>query len=379
MSPYVFRTTVAFVLLLVAPPIWAQTAKGRLAGTVHSQQADIPLPYAVVSIPDQSIERFTDASGRFTLTGIAPGRHDVLIRRIGFSPWRGKVSIVADSATSLDVRLEQLPQRLAAVAVLALSNCRNPGPPDPLLQQETSSLVSQLRENADRYRLLAEQYPFAYSQLRALGELRDSVFVMQRVDTSIVLSTARVVYRPGSLVTRTRTKERGDEYTMAIPTLVELTDDAFIRAHCFGYGGTVRVGSETWVRVNMRAADKLKSPDVHGSFFLDSASSQLRRMDLDMSRPDLLPAQLQRVEAVHVVTSFREIGSGLSVIESVCAVNQLHTPPGADPVGSPAELQQLLAYRFETPPPDVARERGFVSPSWIAGARLKRDVVWCEP
>ena len=365
--------------LLVAPSTTAaQAFTGRLTGTVRGAQADAALPYAVVSLPALSIERFTDATGRFSLGALRGGLYDVTIRRIGFTPWRGKVRIVADSTTTIDVRLDQLPQRLAAVAVVALARCPNPGPPDPVLQGETSSLVAQLRENADRYRLLVEQYPFAYSQTRALGELRDTTFTMLRVDTTIVQSILRVAYRPGNLVTRTTTKERGDEYTMAIPTLVELSDDAFIRTHCFGYGGTLRVGEETWVRVNMRAADKLRSPDVHGAFFLDSATSQLRRMDLDMSRPDLLPAPLQRVEAVHVVTSFRDIASGVSVIASVCAVNQLHTPPGADPLPAPAELQQLLAYRFETPPPDVPRAQRFITPLWIPGAKLKRDIVWCE-
>ena len=223
MSPHVFRPAFALVLLLFAPPLLAQNPKGRLTGTVPAQQADAPLPYAVVSISDLVIERFTDASGRFAISGISPGTHKVLIRRIGFAPWRGNVTVVADGATVLDVRLDQLPQRLAAVAIVALSRCRNPGPPDPVLQTETSSLVSQLRENADRYRLLAEQYPFAYSQLRALGDLRESTFAVQRVDTSLVLSSARVAYRPGSLVIRTTTKDRGDEFSMAIPTLLELT------------------------------------------------------------------------------------------------------------------------------------------------------------
>ena len=379
MPPHAFvRIVLTCALLLSTRPLAAQTSTGRLTGTVRAAQSDATLPYAVINLPELSIERFTDGSGRYSLRALRSGTWDVMIRRIGFAPWRGKVTIVADSTATLDVSLEQLPQRLATVAVRDLARCQNPGAPDPVLQQETSSLVSQLRENADRYRLLAVQYPFSYLQTRGLGELRDSTFVMQRVDTAIVQSITRVAYRPGNLVTRTTTKERGDEYTMAIPTLVELSDDAFIRVHCFGYGGTVKAGTETWVRVNMRAADKLRHPDVHGAFFLDSATSQLRRMDLDMSRPDLLPTPLQRVEAVHVVTSFRDIASGLSVIESVCAVNQLHTPPGADPLPAPAELQQLLAYRFETPPPDVPRARGFLSPPWVAGAKFKRDVVWCE-
>jgi hypothetical protein len=358
--------------------ILAQGSTGTLNGVVQAAQADAPLPFAVVSIPALHIERFTDATGHFTISGLPVGAHDVVVRRIGFVPWRSRVQIRADSATSVSARLDQLPQLLSTVAVTDLARCPNPGAPDPVLQKETFSLVSQLRENADRYRLLAEQYPFGYAQTRWLGELSDTVFMVQKIDTTIVQSLTRVVYRPGRLVTRTKSKQRGDEYTMAIPTLIELTDEAFIRAHCFGYGGTVRAGSETWVRVNMRAADKLESPDVHGSFFLDSATSQLRRMDLDMSRPDLLPSQLQRVDAVHVVTSFRDIASGLSVIESVCAVNQLRTPPGADPLPSPAELQQLLNYRFETPPPGVPRAGVLRPPMWTVGMKLKRDAVWCE-
>ncbi len=372
--------TIAASLLTVAAltSADAQSRTGRLDGSVHAAQSDAPLPYAVVKIPALSLERFTDATGRFALVGLPAGTHDVMIRRIGFSPWRGSVRIVADSTVRLDVRLEHLPQRLAAVAVRDMARCRNPGAPDPVLQQEVFSLVAQLRENADRYRLLADQYPFAYSQMRGLGELRDTVFVVQRVDTTIVESVTRVMYKPGKLITRTTSKERGDEFTMAIPTLIELSDDAFIKVHCFGYGGTIQVGKETWVRVNMRAADKLNAPDVHGAFFLDSASSQLRRMDLDMSRPDLLPSPLQRVDAVHVVTSFRDIASGLSVIESVCAVNQLRRPPGADELPAPAELQQLLAYRFRTPPPDVPNMQAFIPPIWVAGAHLNRGTVWCE-
>ena len=369
----------ACATILTAPStLLAQRATGRLTGTVHAAQTDAPLSYAVISIPELSVERFTSALGQFTLGALRTGTHAITIRRIGFTPWRGTVSIVADSTSTLNVQLEQLPQRLAAVAVRALASCKNPGRPDPVLQSETSSLVAQLRENADRYRLLAEQYPFSYSQTRALGELRESTFTLQRVDTVIVQSNMRVAYRPGNLVTRSTSKERGEEYTMAIPTLIELTDDLFIRTHCFGYGGAIRVGSETWVRVNMRAADKLKTPDVHGAFFLDSATSQLRRMDLDMSRPDLLPPQLQRVEAVHVVTSFRDIADGLSVIEAVCALNQMHTPLGADLVPAPAELQQLLGYRFQTPPPDVPRARAFIAPPWVPGATLNRALIWCE-
>ena len=85
-----------------------------------------------------------------------------------------------------------------------------------------------------------------------------------------------------------------------------------------------------------------------------------------------------RCESTYARRTSGDIACGLPVIESAGAVNQLHTPPGADPPPASAELQQLLAYRFEPLPPDVPRARGFLSPPWMAGTTLKRVVVWCE-
>jgi hypothetical protein len=371
---------VSLMFILHAFTASAQSASGRLEGVVRAAETDATLPYAVVSIPALKIERFADASGRFALGAVPAGKQDVVVRRIGFTPWRGAVQVIADSTTTLSIRLDQLPQRLDAVAVRAMARCEHPGPPDPALQREVSSLVAQLRENADRYRLLAQHYPFTYSQTRWLGEIRDSVFLVQRIDSTLLTSIARAQYKPGKLVERTRVRGREDEFTMAIPTLLDLSDDAFIGSHCFGYGGTLRVGAESWVRINMRAADRLKSPDVDGAFLLDSATSQLRRMELEMSKPERLPYQLRRVEGVHVTTTFREIAAGLSVIESVCAVNSLRAPLGTDPLPAPSELQQLRAYLFNgPPPPDVARSASFRNPTWTVGTTLRRDAVWCQP
>ena len=366
------------MLATPALAVSAQSATGRLDGVVRAAETDATLPYAVVSVPALKIERFADASGRFALGGMPTGRQEVVVRRIGFTPWRGAVQIGADSTSTLTVRLAHLPQRLDAVEVRAMTGCRDPGSPDPHLQREVSSLVAQLRENADRYRLLAEQYPFTFSQTRWLGDIRDSLFVIQRIDSTLLASSARAHYRPGNLVQRIRRRGAEDEFTMDIPTLLDVTDDAFIGSHCFGYGGTLRVAREAWVRINMRSADRLGSPDVHGAFFLDSATSQLRRMELELSKPERLPSALQRIEGVYVTTTFREIAAGLSVIESVCAVNTLRSPLGADPLPSPSELQRLRAYLFTVAPPDVVQSAVFPAPLWIVGTTLRRADVWCD-
>jgi len=369
--------TALLALVLVTPALLAQ-ATGALMGSVRAAQADVPLSYAVVSIPALSLERFSDPQGRFTLSALRPGTYDIVVRRIGYTPYRGRVQIDSGVTATLLVTLQQIPVRLAATTVRALANCPRPGVPDARTDPEVAALVGLLRENADRYRLLASQYPFIYLQIRATGDLGERDMFVSRVDTLLVKSGTRTVYAPGKVVARVPESQGLSGYTMIIPTLVDLADDRFTRNHCYAYGGTVNEDDETWIRLDVRAADRLNSPDVHGSFYLDSATAELRRMSLTLSRPDRLPRQLHRVVGVDVVTTFLAIADGLSVIDKVCAVNRLRPPPRQVAAVTPAELQQLLVYEFTEPPPDV-RKRGARLPpnAWQSGSRLERKAVWC--
>ena len=372
---------------LVASRAQAQVTTGILQGSVTGSILNVELPFAVVSIPQLSIERFTDQQGRFSIAAVAIGRHDVIIRRIGFRPFHGTVVIEAAQPTRLDVQLTQLPAQLATRVVQAMTRCPRPGAPDRVRDPIVASLVELLRENAERYRLLASQHPFRYLQLRAMGVLRDSGLVVQQLDTVMIVSLARGTYRPGRIVSRVRAPNGGTDFVMSLPTILDLADDLFARNHCFAYGGVMSHSGETWLRLDVRAADAIRGPDVHGSFYIDSASSELRRMDLSMSRADRLPVQLRNVEAVDVVTSFVGIAPGLSVIDQVCGLNRLRKPtinaaPSAanSAPSTPTELQHLLGFEFTAPPPGV-RKSGAVAPpaSWRLGVILPRETVWCAP
>ncbi len=367
----------AAAVVVSATAVRAQVT-GSIEGTVRSAQADVALSYAVVSIPALSIERFTDPRGRFTLAALPTGSYEIVVRRIGYTPFRSAVQVDSGSTSQLAITLQQIPVRLAATTVRALASCPRPGVPDETTDPEVFALVGLLRENADRYRLLASQYPFIYLQIRAIGEMGDRDMFVSRVDTLLVKSGNRTVYAPGKVVSRIPDARGGSEYTMVIPTLVDLADDAFTRNHCFAFGGTVSEKSETWVRLDVRAADRIASPDVHGSFFLDSATAQLRRMTLTLSRPDRLPKALRGVVGVDMVTSFFDIADGLSVIDKVCAINRITQPNGRAVPVTPAELQQLLVYEFTAPPPDVSRRGSLLPPNaWRTAARLDRKAVWC--
>ncbi len=373
--------TCLLVLSLSAPRAVSQAGdatKGTLQGSAIGAPMNIPLPFAVVSVTQLGIERFTDADGRFTLGALQAGRYEIVIRRIGYVPFRDSVQIVAGSITRLDARLSQIPAQLARTTVVAMTSCPRPGTPDRARDPIVADLVALLRENADRYRLLVQQYPFSYLQVRAMGQLGDASLTLQSVDTTLGKGLARVTYRPGRVVTLVADSRRGKEYSMSLPTILDLADDQFVRNHCFAYGGASDRDGETWLRLDVRAADKIRSPDVHGSFYLDSATSELRRMDLTMSRPDRLPKALQGVRGVDVVTSFVSIASGLSVIDKVCGLN-FPRRAGLSAVRTiPAELQQLLAYQFVEPPSGVQASVSLAPPeTWRVGAVLPRTVAWC--
>ncbi len=364
----------------------AQGATGTLQGTVQgstqSSSTLVPLSYAVVGLPTLALERFTDGAGRFRLGELAPGRYEVVVRRIGYAPRTQTVQIVADRVTRLDVQLAVIPVRIASLTVRALARCTSPGVPDASAEPAVATLVALLRENADRYRLLASQYPFAYQHVRSLLLVNDdhepaTAVHVQLVDSIDARSAARAEYRAGRVVQRQRFRGGLDEYSMALPTIMDLADNAFARAHCFAYGGREEKDGETWLRLDVRAADKINSPDVHGTFFLDSASAQLRRMDLELSRPDKLPSQLQHIEQVRVRTRFREIAPGLSIVDDICAVNRPKRKSALEPMELAAELQVLSAYAFREPPPDVSLAGRFETPAWRRGDMLPRSALWC--
>lgn len=377
-------------LALLGPAVLgAQSAdtgrlQGVVRGTTRGGEALVPLSYAVVSVPRRNVERFSDAGGRFLLTDLPAGDHEVLVRRLGYAPWQGNVRIAVGETTQLEVELTVLPVRLDEVRVQALARCDRPGLPDARVAPAVSVLVSLLRENADRYRLLASAYPFEYEHVRAVGIVRegvsaDAAVVFQSMERLQDRSVPTSRYRTGAVVTPQPPPAPAGEYLMAIPTILDLSDDAFARVHCFAYGGRETVGSETWLRLDVRAADRLRAPDVHGRFWLDSASSELRRMELELSHVERLPRPLRHIAELRVQTHFTEIAPGLSILRDVCALTfvvprRRNQPPRLQSV----ELQRLSRYSFATPPPDVLPTQRLRTPTWLLRTPQPRSVLWCD-
>jgi len=370
-------TAVMLGITVAAPGRSAAQGTGALSVTVTAQQTGVSLPYAVVALPERAVERFTDAGGRATIVALPSGSYEIAVRRIGFAPYRGRVVIEVGTITTAAITLAQIPVQLTGMMVRPREVCAKPGMPDRARDPAVYDVVELLRENADQFRLLTSQYPFRYATQRVFASLADSAVFVQAVDTLVAESRLLGGYRPGRVVRDQRGPGGRTETTMAIPGLSDIAAPSFLANHCFHFGGIVTEGAETWVRLEVRAADKLRSPDVHGTFFLDSATAQLRRMELEMSRPDRLPRRLQGIRTVAVATTFREITPGLSLVDRVCAINWQKPFQGRGR-SHPVELQQLAAYRFDAAPPDAPITSAYDTPAWHARTQVPLGLLWCD-
>ena len=376
------RRLLLAILLLMPLPLAAQSraGTGTLTVAVTDDRTSLPLPYAVITLGGEEGERFSDARGQLSLVSIAPGRYTMIVRRIGFSPVRQPVTIIADSTLTVNVRMQRLPQRLRAMRVTTARECPAPGVPSDGSEPELAALVALVRENAARYRLLAKQFPYTSFLLRMLGTTNDSVVFVTRLTQLSIESSTKGSYSAGNVVRRSN-----GTYSLPLPGILDLASDDFARTHCFFYGGVVKEttaqGEETWIRLDVSPADRLDSPDVYGSFYLDSATAQLRKMNLSLSRADRLPRQVENILGIDVSTKFVDIADGLSVVSQICGVTTLRPNPKAPPdvaAVMPIELQQITGYLFKKPPPEMNVNGGFPAPEWVPETFMSPKAVWCR-
>jgi hypothetical protein len=295
----------------------AQGPAVYVRGVVIERGTGAPLQHSMVTLQPAGRQTFTDDDGRYTLAAVPPGRHRLRAAHLGYAPVDVDVVVSADSApAAIRVELERISIQLGAVRVTAFAKCLAPGPPDPKQQPEFATVFGQLALNAEQSRLVSDSFPYAYRLRREQWQLRgDSVVDALGIDTLLVQTGGeRWRYRPGNVVT-------GGIFTqsraMYLPTLEDFASAEFERNHCFAFGGRDDSGDGALVRIDFRVADRIHSPDVNGSFWLDADSYQIRRAELFLSR---MPGGSTKLAAVRVVTVFREIQRGILAFSDVRAV-----------------------------------------------------------
>lgn len=98
-----------------------QIARARAAtfvGVVLTDSSNTPIAEAEVAIPSLSLAVLTDAAGRFRMTDVVPGAHDVVVRRVGYGPLNTNVLFLARQTVEKRVLLSKM-VALDTIAVTA--------------------------------------------------------------------------------------------------------------------------------------------------------------------------------------------------------------------------------------------------------------------
>lgn len=316
-------------------------ARPLVAGVVVSTAAQSPLGHSTVSLQPLGREQFTDDQGRFAFVDVPAGRYRIRVAHLGFSPKEITLEVPADSSvTRVRIELDAVQVRLAAVQVSAIATCTVPGPPDPAKAGEFVKVFDQLEQNARQYRLLADSFPYAYLEQRTTFAVRsDSLILSRRIDTLLLRSDeATWTYHAGKVL-------GGDnsQGLMHLPLLSDFASEDFIKNHCFGYGGLVETLEGPAVRIDFRAADRLKAPDVNGTILLDATTYQIRSAVLQLSR---IPDPMSRfVSSVRATTLFREVEPSILVISHVHGVTTMY-PPRLDIIATASDVDDQTLVKF---------------------------------
>ena len=171
--------------------------------------------------------------------------------------------------------------------------------------------------------------------------LTDSLILGRRVDSVLLRSDKPIwTYRPGHVLEQDR-----PEGLIHLPLLSDFASDEFVKNHCFRYAGEVMTLEGAAIKIEFRAADRLRSPDVNGSILLDATSYQIRSAEIRLSR---VPDPMSRfVSSITATTLFREVEPSVLVISRVHGVTTLF-PPKLEIVATAQRVddQALLTFGF---------------------------------
>lgn len=316
-----------------------------LRGTVTSAETGQPLGYTIVTLYPISGKQFTDAAGVFTFEVSRTGTYVLSVRQIGYTPLDTQIVVQADTATVVHVALQRLAIELPPVTIAVLL-CTDPGAPDSS-DAVLLNVFDQLQENARRYELLAQSYPFRYDL-----EIAERI-VNQKGDTGKPTrwklhfsSRDTRSYQVGRVIEPAWGPWRNQMGTHLIhgTDLADLGNEAFIANHCFTLAGTDTLGGREWVRIDFQPASDIASADMAGSAYLDPVTFQVRYTITSITRPER--SELHDLRSVVFFTRFGSIAPGVPLQDSLSVVTAFRNSRSVK-----IETQRTSDVRFAGRPP----------------------------
>lgn len=243
------------------------------------------VPHALVQLRPGFGERFTDQRGVFAFGPLPAGTYRLRVRQVGFEPFDTSLALGAERL-AIRVALRPLAIELSALTVTAAPSCARALPVATAGGSALATLVGQARENAKRFAVLADSYPFRYGMERTFVayDAAGSV-VWSAQDTADYGSSGAVRYRPGSVVQWGPGPEGRVARVLNLPTLPDLADSVFTATHCFYYGGIAEADGRPLVWMKFLAAETLPRSDIEGEVGLDPRTYQIRRATVRLTHP----------------------------------------------------------------------------------------------
>ena len=90
---------VTVILALLSPCLWAATG-GSITGSVNNVSTGNLLEGASVGIPKLGLSALTDHTGRYVLSDVPPGTHEVVVSYIGLDTTRATVTVTVDQSAA---------------------------------------------------------------------------------------------------------------------------------------------------------------------------------------------------------------------------------------------------------------------------------------
>jgi len=339
------QPAVGLVAMII--PAVATAQRATIVGEVVVHSSSVAVSYAVIGAKPGIADRFTSADGKFVLRDVNPGRLSLSARHIGYTPLDTTLDVAAGDTIRLRLELSLITIQLPAVRSLA-QRCAHPGGVNTELSAELQVLFDQVKQNAERNRLLAASYPFEVVVERKITKPEPALearFVAY--DTVVRSSERKWRYAPGNML-GTREFEPGvfggKWLTVTMPELADFADQRFLENHCFDFGGVDVIDGDTLLRVDFVPAPIVRTPDVGGTIFLDPKSYQLR-MTL-VSLVNLTKQLRSQISGQSIKVAFKEAIDGVPVIDVVSSVVFPRDDAKVPTLEPSTENQRALAVRF---------------------------------
>jgi hypothetical protein len=323
---------------------------GTIVGQVRVAGTSQPLGYVIVSVAPAASsggEIFSDQQGRFVLRNMPAGSVRITAKRVGFSPADTTILVARGDTSRVTIELSLVSIQLPPVRSLA-KVCAHPGGSDAQLGEQLAVLFDQVKENAERNRLLSRSYPFELQVERRISRpepVLEARFVSY--DTVIRSSSRDWRYEPGKML-GTREYESGvfagKWTTITMPELADFADERFLVNHCFEFGGLDVIDGDSLIRVDFSPAPVVHDLDIAGTIFLDRVSYQLRVMDIAVVN---LNRQLRgQISGQSIRSHFSEVIPGVPVLSAISSVVFPKEDPKRPSQEPATENHRILSVRF---------------------------------